>query len=700
VKPDDAWWDDKEKEWVHGAKDAQGRLVGEVRYWDKDGSLISTADHVDGKPHGTARRFVNGAMTQECTYESGVIHGVRRFVRPARELASCAEVVVAYECLYEHGDLIGTAYRHRDGHEVDGNGRAVRKRPPNIEPTASPYPSEGWIYMRRRGEGGEQMLEYRRYYEDGTLQEETIYADGTNREYYKNGQLAVEGKRDYSGQRHVQIGAWRTYDRKGRLRRVEHYEAGTEVRREWHRTKREAKGAALVREGPIVERQEVGKWGDIDLGACTRDAQLLAHAVTGDVLDDAIPMTDRSIVSMLARARRAGIAGDISLLGLDDTPAWQTIDDDGKLVSLAESHYDNPLVRYIHALRWGPPDGAVLAQIAATLFSNDRAQAALDVIDAALLLGNDVKWTTARTAYLRATGNMPIVESVLDARARSLLDEIRLQPGDDAPRLVFADHIASTFPTHTALIVAQCAGNTDEIFVRAFMATLPSWLKDEKPARGFFEDIRYLEAEDFVTADPDLLHRVAPGLRSIELQYASKHIAELVTLPALRRITELSFSDTYLSLVPVQQLARCPHLDNLEHLGLWSTGLDDDELRALCAGPAFPRLQSIDIGHHRDDMHYGIEGFRALGDAAFASTLRSLQMSNRWLGDEVVDVLEKLPALESLYLVNGNLTDDGARALLELPNQWTSLSLGGNNIGESMIAALTAKLGDRVTFER
>lgn len=123
------------------------------------------------------------------------------------------------------------------------------------------------------------------------------------------------------------------------------------------------------------------RWGDIELGPGITDAVLLADAVTGDLLDEAIDATDRSIVAVLARARQAGIARDISRLALDTTPAWHALHD-GELVSLvARSPYNNPLVHAIHALRWGPPDSEVLAAIAAALFRADRAHAALDVID-------------------------------------------------------------------------------------------------------------------------------------------------------------------------------------------------------------------------------------------------------------------------------------------------------------------------------
>jgi hypothetical protein len=264
---------------------------------------------------------------------------------------------------------------------------------------------------------------------------------------------------------------------------------------------------------------------------------------------------------------------------------------------------------------------------------------------------------------------------------------------------VFADHIAAEHPEHTAVIVAQCAGRDDQTVVDAFLETLPEWLRG-KPVRAFLEDFRYAEAEQFVNADPDLLYRVAPACRAVDLQYASGHIAQLVTLPLLRRVVELSFHDTYLSLVQAQQLARCPHLDDLEHLGLWDTGLDDEELIALCAGPAYPRLQSIDIGHHRDSMGYGLKGMHALGDAAFAKTLRVLLMTNRWLGDGMIDVIAKLPALVYLDLTNGSLTDEGARRLLDLPNQWTDLVLAGSDLGPSMKEALTARFGDCVRFHR
>lgn len=701
AKPDDAWWDAKDAEWVHGAKDAEGRLVGEVRYWNEAGVLISTAEHACGKPHGIARRyFPDGAVAQDCRYIDGKIHGVRSFFRGngelPRVLADAPPSVVSFDYIYEHGDLVGDCLRDAFGREVDSRGRPVPPRPPGVEPTATFVEYQGWLFMRRRGETGAETIVSRRYFDDGTLREELTYVDGRERQYHANGKLLHEGQRDRTGDRHVPIGTWRYYDDAGHLRRTVEHEHGIEVRCTWHRPGGE------MRSGTIDGVREVGPWtvGDrtVELGPWMSDEQLLAHDVTADLLDDAI-VGDRTLVGMLARARRAGLAKDASLLALDAGPAWQVLDSDGKLVSLSKRR---GLASTLHALRWGPPDGDVLAAIAAALMAGDRAQAALEVLDAALLLDDKPAWRTARVAYLRATGAAIVESSRLDARARTLLDEIIANPEDNAPRLVLADHLASAFPEHTALIVAQCTGTEDHEVRDDFLATLPGWLTrhHDTPVRGFLDGVRYVEARDFVHADPDLLHRVAPTCRQIELQYASELIAQLVTLPQLAHYTELGFTDTYFRLAQIKQLARCRHLDALEHLGMWNTGLDDDDLQALCSGTAFPRLSSLDIGHHRDNMSYGLDGMRALADAPFARSLRCLVMHNRWLGDEIVEILARLPALDYLDLEGGSLTDAGARALLDLPNAWSTLRLANNDIGEAMQAAFTARLGDRVRFTR
>jgi uncharacterized protein (TIGR02996 family) len=723
-KPDDAWWDPEAQEFAHGAKDDRGRLTGEVRYWNAAGVLISTADHVAGKPHGIARRYYpNGEVSQDSRYVEGVIDGVRRFFRPsdpsipADGLLARFTAVATYHCVYEHGDLIGMQYFDRDGRELSEHQRPMKKRPTGVPPTAWHLEGQGWFWSRRRGEAGDETIEAREYFDNGKLREVSDHRTGSELAYYRNGKLRHQGQRRSVGQRYPQVGRWETFDAKGQLRLVSRYsDDGIEVARIWHRTAREAKGGGVTREGAVERGLEVGVWivrdstgavsDEWDLGPYLDDAQLLAHVVTADELDDADHQatTDRSLVATLARVRRAGRTRMPYEFRLASTPAWKALDDTGKQVSLA---HRAGLVALLHALRCGPPDGELLARIAAVLFTADRATAALDVLDAAQLVGDDPAWRANRASYLRALGRLDEADRLLagpdrlDDRALSLLAEIRANPADDAPRLVLADQLASAFPEHAALIVAQCSQRDDPALVRAFLATLPSWVREYPLAnltRGFYEDLRYMTAEQFVTGEPDQFYRVAPTCPSLELQYASGHIATLVTMPALRRYRDLSFHDTYLRAAQCTQLAGCEYLEQLEHLGLYSTGLDDDALVTLARSTAFPRLQSLDLTNGRSDQNYGLAGVAALADAVFAPHLLVLRMGRRWLGNDIVEIIARLPALIELDLSGGDLSDDGAFALAALPHHFTSLALGNNTFTDAGKRALVDRFGEGVSF--
>lgn len=696
-RPDDAWWDDEGGEWVHAERDADGRLVGEIRRWDRDGVLISTTEYVGGTLHGVSRRyFRDGAIAEDGTYVDGRLHGVHSFMRGdgdmLRGLREAPPSIVAYEYVYAHGDFAGARWRDDQGRQVDRHGVPIPEPPAGVPSTALFTEDQGWLYWERGGEAGIEPIESRKYDLRGALRRVSNYVDGSERTYHENGQLWRDCRWDRSGAReHFRIGTSRDYDRDGHLRCVSTFEHGKEVRRSWHRPD----GAS--REGPIEEWHEVGVWtsGDqiFDLGP---HRSLLAHAVTADMLDDSIE-NDWTLVGTLARARRA--ARDPALL--EGCPvAWEVFDGWGNLVPLVGRR--GRLSSTLHALRWNPPDASLLAALAEALARGDRAQAALDVIDAALVLDDQPAWRAARLAYQRAAGGVVEVPQSMDARAFALLDEIRASPDDDGVRLVFADHVASAFPEHTALVVAQCARVGDAALREAFLATLPGWLTEHnhQPVRGFLAQLRTLEADAFVDADPELVYRVAPTARALELKHAYYAIARLVTLPHLARYAELSFTEVAFGVRQARELASCKHLDHLEHLGLWSVGVGDQQLQALSAGIAFPRLQSLDIGNDDDSMYYTLDGLRALVDASFAVTLRKLSMANRWLGDDVVAILAKLPALEHLELGGGALTDAGARALLDLPNAWTSLGLGGNELGDDMQRALIARFGDRVRFDR
>jgi hypothetical protein len=63
--PPEATGNEQDREWVLGARDAEGRFQGPVRYWRPDGTLRSVCEHVGGRPHGSATRY----------HESGEVRG-------------------------------------------------------------------------------------------------------------------------------------------------------------------------------------------------------------------------------------------------------------------------------------------------------------------------------------------------------------------------------------------------------------------------------------------------------------------------------------------------------------------------------------------------------------------------------------------------------------------------------------------------
>src|SRR5829696_6042510 len=144
----------------------------------------------------------------------------------------------------------------------------------------------------------------------------------------------------------------------------------------------------------------------------------------------------------------------------------------------------------VHALLWGLFADA-LAELAEQLFRAGCAEAALDVIGAAIALHGEPQFHRACVAYRRALGRelaaaaptaaVPApARPPLDDRAEALLHQIRADPDDDAPHLVFADQVADAFPEHAALILAQCgpAHAGAAALEEAFRRTLPAWLDE------------------------------------------------------------------------------------------------------------------------------------------------------------------------------------------------------------------------------
>jgi thioredoxin len=115
--PEAAAWDEGDQEWAHGPLDPRGQKHGPWRFWRGDGTLCNECPFVHGQPHGPFKRFhENGEVSQEGTFAEGALHGTRRWLacdadttERMHEQGVC-EAVRRTEMDYERGRV--TAIRH------------------------------------------------------------------------------------------------------------------------------------------------------------------------------------------------------------------------------------------------------------------------------------------------------------------------------------------------------------------------------------------------------------------------------------------------------------------------------------------------------------------------------------------------------------------------------------------------------------
>jgi hypothetical protein len=737
-RPPEAWWSEEDHEWVFGDRDEHGRLVGVVRYWDADGRFICESEYADGRPHGISRRYDHpgGELSQECRYADGRIDGVRRLHRPANGSGApwrdTEASVRVYEYVYEDGDLIGTRPLDASGVEVDHRtGRPVPPRPDGVRPTAQHLPGAElpWLFLRRRGEDGDEIIEIRRWWPDGTLCTERLL-DGTDRRRYRSGVLWWEGRRVRRDGILSMHGVWRYHDADGLLRRESVYDSavgpGAERHRTWHRTAEEADGRGVTRSGPVEGGVEVGLWQVRDAGgALLREIRLGRRWSNADLLAspaaDESPYSAAKLWAVLAEAdaddpdgaaahlawirlaAREGIDALTPVVG-DERP-WPAVAADGthKYDGIPASPLtpQSSLAGVIQALRWGEPAGPTLARLARDLFHHGHPQAALDVIDAALLLGDEADRHRTRATLLRALGldadTVITGPYQVDRATARLLLTIRECPADNGPRLAYAELVAASHPEHARLITTQCGGDPDdeEAAVAAYLATLPEEVRAafpfrDRPERGFMRMTTYIPAETFLHHH-DALFRTAPEDDLLNLQYADDHLPEISLLPALGRYRALRVYDTYLFNDTPAQLARSPYLRQLESLWLRDTNLSDEDLAALLTSRSYPRLRELDVSASRyDEQDWTTAGLMPLRDAVFAPHLEflNLRRSSYDLDNGVASVLTALPSLTCLILDGDPLGDEVLTGLSTLPNRFTELDLTGDAFTPEGVTAL------------
>jgi uncharacterized protein (TIGR02996 family) len=287
------------------------------------------------------------------------------------------------------------------------------------------------------------------------------------------------------------------------------------------------------------------------------------------------------------------------------------------------------------------------------------------------------------------------------ADAQALLAEIAERPGDDTPRLVYADwldehgcepedHDRAEFirlQCRTAELssvgvdwfpVSDPDQRVDALLKKhrkRWLEALPKWAR----ANGNRFD-RGFPAHVHLSGNVEELLQLAEKwkevpLFTVEMQFESADVYDEHYSVTIRR--------------ELRQLAQTPALSRVTDINFWEQGVDDVALAALVASPYLQNLRQL--GLYTNNVT--TPGFRALGASPNLGNLSILEMGNNFIkpaGIEAVVSSPNLPNLATLDLGDGNFGLDVVRRLakcLTLPSL-RQLSLGSNALGDEGVHIL------------
>jgi uncharacterized protein (TIGR02996 family) len=233
----------------------------------------------------------------------------------------------------------------------------------------------------------------------------------------------------------------------------------------------------------------------------------------------------------------------------------------------------------------------------------------------------------------------------------AFLQAIRDAPGDDVPRLVYADWLEENGqPERAELIRVQCAlthgveDREEELallsrmralvvqYRQQWLGPLAEWAPDVVFERGFVERVT-LRARTLVKEAA--LFDEHP-IWSVRLTHVTLSVvAALVELPELARLRELDLRDNDLGDEGLAALLASPHLTGLRLLDLRRTNLTGDGAQALAACPRLAGLKTLYLqGNWLRDA-----GARALAGSEHLGQLRELVLWGNRIGDEATALL-------------------------------------------------------------
>jgi len=316
----------------------------------------------------------------------------------------------------------------------------------------------------------------------------------------------------------------------------------------------------------------------------------------------------------------------------------------------------------------------------------------------------------------------------------AFLAAIADRPDDDLPRLVYADWLDENGdPARAEFIRTQIElaklPDTDprrpELEAREDELLTPhksEWGLPEFRGqsqvmyRGFVERVNV--SAEWLIARSRSLNASGP-LRSLRVFAASRFIARLAEVPGLARFEELDLTGTsFAGADDVREFFSTAKLEKLHSLVLRNSNfVEGEELAALADTPVAPRLKSLDVSGNRiadagarvlaERPEFGgletlifradelepyscvhASGAAALADSTTLTRLRSLDLSDHYIGDAGLQRLVNSPhaeRLERLGVEYNEIGEIGSSGILEVVESsrlanLRELYFGGNRL--------------------
>ena len=266
---------------------------------------------------------------------------------------------------------------------------------------------------------------------------------------------------------------------------------------------------------------------------------------------------------------------------------------------------------------------------------------------------------------------------------RAFFDRIRDEPGEDGPRLIFADWLDEDGQSERAeFIRLQCAlarlpeddPRRPEIREREriladehkelWKQKLAPFVAESEFRRGVIDSVS-VDVRQFLETGPAIF-KIAP-VRKVRFLNVGEQMAKLVQSPLLRLVREIDLSGNELGNRGPNLLARSPHLVRLDALNLGFTELGDKGLQALAGSPVFSPLRYLQIN---DNGRLGVPGLRDLAESPHLTELIELDVSGNSLADVALRPIFESPLAQRLHkiaLIGNRLGDAGTAAFAGSP---------------------------------